>query len=111
MKKIYILLFALTVLPNSIFSKDSSLKPSTISYFSKVYDWNTKEFIYTENHTEYYKNEEHVYSIIEYKYPDRKTFARKKIEFGKKRTQPDFFMEDFRNGYRDRSVLSNPNSK
>jgi hypothetical protein len=111
MKKIYIIIFAITIIPNLLFSKENSKNSLKISYYSNVYNWSTKEFIYTENHTEFYKNEEHLYSIIEYKYPDRKTFARKKIEFGKKRTQPDFLMEDFRYGYRDKSVLVNQSSQ
>ena len=59
MKKIYIIIFAITFIPNLLFSKENSKNSLKISYYSNVYNWSTKEFIYTENHTEFYKNEEH----------------------------------------------------
>lgn len=111
MKRFAIIILVLLFSLQSVYSKDSSTQPSKISFRSKVYDWETKKFIYTENHTEHYKDGSHIFSIIEYKDPSGKTFARKKIEFGKKRTQPDFFMEDFRTGYLDKSVLVNPSTQ
>jgi hypothetical protein len=106
---IIILIFLFNLPP--VFSEDSKVQSPTISFRSKVYDFESKKFIYTENHTEHYKNGSHIYSIIEYKDPSGKTFARKKIEFGKKRTQPDFTMEDYRTGYLDKSVLINASTQ
>lgn len=78
---------------------------SKIYIRSNAYDLKSGKFIYSENHNEYYRSGQHTYSIVEYKDPKGKVLARKKIEFGKKKTQPDFYLEDFRTGYTDRAEL------
>ncbi|WCL49448.1 hypothetical protein [Leptospira sp. GIMC2001] len=106
MNKILISIFASFIAFSSVYAN-----PKKISYRSNAFDVTSGKFIYSENHSEFYQNGEHEYSIIEYKDTQEKTFARKRIDFGKKRTQPDFHMEDFRTGYYDKSKLVNPSSQ
>lgn len=72
---------------------------------SESYDIKTGEYLYSENHEEYYINGVHQYSIIRYRDPNEKEFARKRIEFKKGRSQPDFILEDFRTGYFDKVLM------
>lgn len=94
------------VYPMMLISKDN-----TLSIRSHAYDFNSGKYLYSENHKEYYENGKHIYSIVKYKDPSEKTLAKKKIEFGKKKTQPDFFLEDYRTGYTDQAKLINPQNQ
>lgn len=78
---------------------------------SHAYDFSSGIFLYSENHREVYEQDKHSYSIVEYKDPTEKVFARKKIEFQKSRTSPDFFLEDFRSGYMDRARVIDTNAQ
>ncbi|MCC5815386.1 MAG: hypothetical protein JJT78_11565 [Leptospira sp.] len=98
--------FILVLIPGILLSQD---KP--ISIRSLAYDFKSGKFLYSENHTEYYNSGTHNYSIVKYKDPKEKVIAQKKIEFGKKRTQPDFFLEDFRTGYYDKARLNNASTQ
>jgi hypothetical protein len=106
MRTITLSLGLLFLFPLGIWSTDKPL-----SYRSNAYDVNTGKFLYSENHTEYYKNGEHIYSIIVYKDSSEKAFAEKRIDFGKKRTQPDFLLKDSRTGYLDRAKLLNASTQ
>lgn len=102
-KLIFILLVAL---PTGLFAQNK-----TISIRSHAYDFKSGKFLYSENHSEHYSGDTHTHSIVRYKDPNEKLFAQKRIDFGKKRTQPDFFLEDSRTGYYDKAKLANASNQ
>jgi len=75
---------------------------------SHAFDYSSGKYLYSENHYEYYEKGSHTHSIIFYRTPGEKDFAKKKIEFFRRKTQPDFLLEDFRTGYYDKAQLKNP---
>ena len=79
-------------------SPDVGEKP-VVNYFrGNALDLETGKFLYSENHAEYPIGGEHAYSIVTYRDPNGNVFARKRISFVKNPTQPDFQLEDFRDG-------------
>ena len=84
-----------------------SVYPEEIyKYFGEAYNSKNKEFLYTDNHSEFIKMGKHVSSIIEYKDKSGKTFATKKINFEKNPHLPDFTLEDSRDGYLEGASLN-----
>ncbi|MCE9599189.1 MAG: hypothetical protein K8S54_14595 [Spirochaetia bacterium] len=65
---------------------------------SNAYDVQTGKYIYSEYHREFYSSGQHIYSIVEYRTPDR-LLARKVINFARSKEAPDFRLEDVRTGY------------
>ncbi|MCX7999665.1 MAG: hypothetical protein N3A69_12065 [Leptospiraceae bacterium] len=82
------------------------LADETYKYSGLAYHLRTKEFLYSDNHTESIQNGKHVSSIIEYKDKNGKIFAVKKINFQKNPHLPDFTLEDFRDGYIEGASLN-----
>ncbi|MCR9144828.1 MAG: hypothetical protein NXI24_21500 [bacterium] len=81
-------------------------KKADVHYFrGNAVDLNTGKFLYSENHAEFRSNGKHTHSIVTYRDANGKTFARKRISFTKNTTQPDFRMEDFRDGYVEGATL------
>jgi len=68
-------------------------------YSGTALDLKTMLKLYFDNHTEKLENGRHIFSEIEYTDPTGKVFAKKKINFQKNPTLPDFILEDFRDGY------------
>ncbi|TGN17163.1 hypothetical protein EHS15_18495 [Leptospira idonii] len=77
-----------------------SEKP-TFEYSGKAYDLSSGKYLYSDNHSEYFKNGIHRYSEIVYKNAEGKPFANKHIEFFPNAWAPSFVMEDFRDGYQE----------
>ncbi|HRP68058.1 MAG TPA: hypothetical protein PLY93_00805 [Turneriella sp.] len=68
-------------------------------YTGNAYDLNTGNFLYSENHSEFYENNRHIYSRVSYQYKDGKEFASKFIRFASSKTQPTYELRDLRDGY------------
>ncbi|MCB1176573.1 MAG: hypothetical protein KDK36_03235, partial [Leptospiraceae bacterium] len=66
--------------------------------------------VYSDNHTEIWKNGKHIASKIVYKDANGKAFAEKEINFSKNPNLPDFKLEDSRDGYMEGAMLL-PNNK
>jgi len=68
-------------------------------YMGTAKDLNTGEFLYWEEHTEFYRAGRHLSSTVDYRAADGRVFASKEIDFSLLSLRPDFFLEDQRNGY------------
>lgn len=71
----------------------------TIRFHGTAYDLETGKLLYRDFHEEVWEKGRHTRSMIYYKDPEGKLFARKKISFARNRTLPDFQLEDERDGY------------
>lgn len=81
-------------------AETSAAAKSDVRYFrGNAVDLNTGRFLYSENHAEYRQAGRHTHSIVTYRNAQGKAFARKRITFARNATQPDFRLEDFRDGY------------
>lgn len=81
-------------------AETASKQQSKVRYFrGNAVDLKTGKFLYSENHAEYRRGEQHTHSIVTYRDAQGKAFARKRITFTRNATQPDFRLEDFRDGY------------
>ena len=69
------------------------------SFRGNAYDLRTGKFLYSENHTEVYRNGQHSATILLYKDPAEKVFAEKRSEYTPGSTVPFFRLEDRRSGY------------
>lgn len=88
----------------------NSVDTGKIRYNGTAYDLETGNLLYRDFHEETWENGRHISSIITYKDPEGKTFAKKRISFLKNRTLPEFQLEDYRDGYLEGGVLQNGNS-
>ncbi|PJZ50422.1 hypothetical protein CH362_01190 [Leptospira saintgironsiae] len=73
-------------------------------------DLETGTLLYKDFHEETWENGKHVSSIITYKDREGKIFAKKKINFLKNRTLPEFQLEDYRDGYLEGGILQSGSS-
>jgi hypothetical protein len=78
-------------------------------YSGNAVDLKTKEKLYTDNHVENIQSGKHLSSLIEYRDPSGKVFAKKNINFSKNPHLPDFKLEDFRDGYIEGSEIKGNN--
>ncbi|TGL60950.1 hypothetical protein [Leptospira sarikeiensis] len=81
-----------------------------VKFNGTAYDLETGNLLYKDFHEEIWENGKHARSIITYKDPEGKIFAKKRIDFSKNRTLPDFQLEDSRDGYLEGGTLQNGNS-
>ncbi|PJZ77944.1 hypothetical protein [Leptospira neocaledonica] len=101
---IFVLIFLFLVCP--LGSNDLG----KIRFSGTATDLETGNLLYKDFHEETWENGKHVSSIIIYKDPEGKIFAKKKINFLKNRTLPEFQLEDYRDGYLEGGVLQIGNS-
>ena len=73
--------------------------PGTLKFRGDAYDLATGKFVYSENHSEFYKDGKHAYSRVSYRDAAGKEFASKIITFTPNRTQPTYELRDVRDGY------------
>jgi hypothetical protein len=100
MKKILLFL----VSANFLFSID------VFKYNGTAVDLKTGKKLYSDFHEEYSSNGKHLYSVVNYKDPSGKIFAKKNIDFQKNGARANFKLEDFRDGYIEGSeVIGNSN--
>ncbi|HNH10086.1 MAG TPA: hypothetical protein PK683_16435 [Leptospiraceae bacterium] len=78
----------------------------SFQYFGTASDLNKGSKLYTDHHTETVQSGNHISSYIEYRDSSGKTFASKKISFGKSSQLPDFTLEDKRDGYLEGAELN-----
>lgn len=69
------------------------------SFRGNAYELRTGKFLYSENHTEVYRNGQHVATTLLYKDHAEKVFAEKRSEYSPGSTVPSFRLEDRRSGY------------
>ncbi|EHQ06780.1 hypothetical protein [Leptonema illini] len=69
------------------------------SFRGNAFDLRTGQFLYSENHTETYRNGQHAATTLLYKDPAEKVFAEKRSEYRPGSTVPSFRLEDRRSGY------------
>ncbi|TGM53614.1 hypothetical protein [Leptospira adleri] len=70
-----------------------------MQYYGTATDLESGKILYYDHHEEVWEDGKHSYSTIQYKDPQGKIFAKKKIQFSKNKLVPDFQLEDFRDGY------------
>ncbi|AYV54834.1 hypothetical protein EFP84_04410 [Leptospira kmetyi] len=89
------------LIPFLILIKSFSMYGETkkVRFFGTATDLNSGKILYYDHHEEVWENGNHSYSIIQYKDPNGKVFAKKKIEFSKNNMIPDFQLDDLRDGY------------
>jgi hypothetical protein len=68
-------------------------------YQGKAYDLKTGNYVYSDNHEEYFTANKHMYSKISYKDANGVEFGKKRIEFYPNTNVPTFRTDDFRDGY------------
>ncbi|MBM9576709.1 hypothetical protein JWG45_06020 [Leptospira sp. 201903070] len=68
-------------------------------FFGTATDLESGKILYYDHHEEIWENGNHSYSRIQYKNPQGKVFAKKKIQFSKNPSIPDFQLDDLRDGY------------
>ncbi|EMJ99800.1 hypothetical protein AB3N61_00755 [Leptospira sp. WS58.C1] len=100
----FVFLFLFPIIPLD------SLDTGKIKYNGTAYDLETGNLLYKDFHEETWENGRHISSIITYKDPEGKTFAKKRISFSKSRTLPEFQLEDYRDGYLEGGALRNENT-
>lgn len=85
------------------FSGETQLEAgqTVVRFRGNAYDLSTGSFVYSENHSEYYDGETHLYSLVSYRDAQEKEFASKKINFGENKLQPSYELNDVREGYRE----------
>nr|WP_232371483.1 hypothetical protein [Leptospira ainazelensis] len=76
-----------------------------IRFFGTATDLESRKILYYDHHEEVWENGNHSYSLIQYKDPQGKVFAKKKIQFSKNPAIPDFQLEDLRDGYLEGGTL------
>lgn len=64
-----------------------------------AYDLKTGAFVYSENHSAYHKDDDHIYSRVSYRDKSGHEFANKLITFAAAKTQPTYELRDSRDGY------------
>ncbi|TGK39550.1 hypothetical protein [Leptospira andrefontaineae] len=101
---IFVLIFLFLVFP--LASNDIG----KIRFSGTATDLETGNLLYKDFHEETWENGKHVSSIIIYKDPEGKVFAKKKINFLKNRILPEFQLEDYRDGYLEGGVLQGATS-
>lgn len=89
------LVFAIVVV--AIASVDGA--KTTTRYRGDAYDLKTGEFLYSENHSEFYEAGKHLYSTVSYRDAAGREFASKKIFFAPNPMQPTYELKDGRDGY------------
>ncbi|TGK03026.1 hypothetical protein EHQ53_06090 [Leptospira langatensis] len=70
-----------------------------IRFIGTAYDLETGKLLYRDYHEEYWENGKHTHSLVTYKDPEGRIFAKKRISFAKNRNIPDFQLDDDRDGY------------
>lgn len=70
-----------------------------IQFFGTAADLDSGRILYYDHHEEFWEDGNHSYSKIQYKDPQGKVFAKKKIVFSKNKMIPDFQLDDLRDGY------------
>lgn len=78
----------------SAFSSKHSLK-----YSGTASDLTSGQFYYTEEHEEWQNSGEVVETFITFKDNTDQTIVKKKIDYSKNGSRPDFLLEDLRDGY------------
>lgn len=68
-------------------------------YIGTARELDSGEFLYWEEHTEYYHGHQHLFSKVDYRTANGVVFANKKIDFSRFLVRPDFRLEDARDGY------------
>ncbi|MEQ9363909.1 MAG: hypothetical protein RIF32_06690 [Leptospirales bacterium] len=91
--------------PGGVLHAETPDKADVIYFRGNARDLESGKFLYSENHAEFRSNGKHTHSIVTYRDADGKAFARKRITFTKSTSQPDFRMEDFRDGYVEGATL------
>lgn len=76
----------------------ANLSAESVFYRANAYDLKTGERLYSENHSEVWKDGKHAYSIVHYKDKDEKTIVKKVIYFTRSRTATTYKLEDLRTG-------------
>lgn len=89
----------------SSLNAETAKKAEVIYFRGNASDLQTGKFLYSENHAEFRSMDKHTHSIVTYRDAGGKVFARKRITFTKSTNQPDFRMEDFRDGYIEGATL------
>ncbi|GBF39850.1 hypothetical protein [Leptospira johnsonii] len=85
------------------------METGKIRFNGTAYDLETGNLLYRDFHEETWESGRHISSIITYKDPNGKTFAKKRISFLQNRTLPEFQLEDYRDGYLEGGILQKGN--
>jgi hypothetical protein len=93
-KLVFALMFAVLVPAGEV-----SAAEDVVRYRGDAFDLGTGAFVYSENHSEFYKMGVHAYSRVSYRDKDGKEFASKLITFQPNRLQPVYELKDARDGY------------
>jgi len=78
---------------------ETTAADNVVRYRGDAFDLATGLFVYSENHSEYYKRGVHAYSHVSYRDKNGKEFAAKLITFSLHRLQPTYELKDMRDGY------------
>ncbi|MEM7184988.1 MAG: hypothetical protein AAF518_29105 [Spirochaetota bacterium] len=73
-----------------------------VSFRGNAYDAKSGKFLYSENHTEYYRDGKHHHSVVLYRARGGKILVRKYITFAYSKTKPSYTLKDKRDGYLER---------
>ncbi|MEM6453889.1 MAG: hypothetical protein AAF772_02220 [Acidobacteriota bacterium] len=79
----------------------SEASAADVTFHARAYDLKTGAPIYTEHHTEHWRDGRHVGSSVRYTNPDGETFASKSVDYASGITTPTFALDDERSGYRE----------
>ncbi|WP_210413016.1 hypothetical protein [Leptospira semungkisensis] len=88
-----------TILLNAFLSSLLGIGSKQVRFTGTAYDLETGKLLYRDYHEEFWENGKHTHSLVTYKDPEGKTFAKKRISFVKNRNVPDFQLDDDRDGY------------
>ncbi|TGK11187.1 hypothetical protein EHO98_21860 [Leptospira stimsonii] len=95
-----LILFLILNISFSIYGETKKMQ-----FFGTATDLDSGKILYYDHHEEFWENGEHSYSKIQYKDPQGKVFAKKKIIFSKNKMIPDFQLDDLRDGYLEGGTL------
>ncbi|RME91991.1 MAG: hypothetical protein D6767_04095 [Candidatus Hydrogenedentota bacterium] len=79
-----------------------------IVYRATAYSKDRKKIYYYENHREIWQNGKHIASQVTYTDPKGKVIVKKRVDYSKSQTAPDFVTEDLRTGYMEGATLLPP---
>lgn len=72
-----------------------------VRFRGNAYDLRTGAFVYSENHSAFYRGADHIYSRVSYRDNKGHEFASKLITFSPSKTQPAYELNDVRDGYQE----------
>lgn len=81
-----------------MFFVNGKLLIPNMNYSSMAYDLDTKEFLYSEEHSEFNINKSKIWQT-NYKNSDGEIITSRTIKLGSDSLRPDYQLEDFRSGY------------